>query len=129
MNPTLLSNPAPHTAFLQPEDGVFELPGKPPAWIWVCTCPDPDCDCRMAFVLATHDGRDALLERIAPVYAAWSRSGGHFRAEAADIDTLIGFEIDIDDAVVYDLHGDANAVLDLAAHPAIADVVARIRGP
>lgn len=117
------------TCFLEPDDGVFELPGLPAAWIWVCTCAEPECDCRTAVVLATHDGRDALLERVAPVYAAWSKPGGRYHHVATEIQTLIGFLIDIDDAVVYALQPGELVPLDLQAHPAIAELASRIRGP
>lgn len=110
---------------LSPDDGVFELPGADPVWLWVHTCPTPGCSCRSALVLATHDGRDQLLERGAAVRDAWN-AGRKYLEVAAAIDNLIVFCLDIDINEVLSLTG--NELLDLAAHPQIADIAMRIDG-
>lgn len=106
-------------------DGVFELPGAEPAWIWAHTCAIATCDCRSALVIATHVGRDFLLERGEAVLDALSA-----RKEApnrgAAIDDLIVFDMDIDSAKVDPPIGDE--LLAVAAHPRIADIATRIDG-
>jgi len=110
---------------LAPGDGVFELAGSPPAWIGVYTCPTPKCSCRSALVLATHDGREKLLERSATVRDSWN-SGSHYSTAAAALDDLIAFHIDIDSAEIFSLTDDTP--LDLQAYPRIADIAIRIDG-
>ena len=110
---------------LAAEDGVFELAGAAPAWIWVLTCPTPSCPCRTALVLATHDGREHLLERAAAVRDAWNAQTD-YSAAAAALDDLVVFHIDIDTAEVFSPRGDKP--LNLSAHPRIADIATRIDG-
>lgn len=110
---------------LAPDDGVFELAGAEPAWIWVHTCPKPRCSCRSALVLATHDGRELLLERGAAVRAAWNTRTNYSRVAAA-LDDLIVFHIDIDTVETSSPTDDEP--LDLGAHPRIANIAMRIDG-
>jgi len=110
---------------LAPDDGVFELAGTRPAWIWVHTCPTPACECRSALVLATHEGRERLLERGAAVRKAWNNRTGCSNA-AATLDDLIVFHIDIDTVEISTPLDDEP--LDLAAYPRIADIAMRIDG-
>ena len=110
---------------LTPDDGIFELSGMEPAWIWVHTCPTPDCPCRSALVLATHAGRDRLLERGAAIHAAWN-SGNDYSRQAAALDDLIVFYTDIDTAEVS--LPTESAALDMAAYPGIAEFATRIDG-
>ena len=110
---------------LAPDDGVFALAGAAPAWIWVHTCPAPACSCRTALVIATHDGREMLLERGAAVRDAWNNSTSYSRVAAA-LEDLIVFHIDIDTAEIF---SPIDAIpLDLGAHPRIADIAIRING-
>ena len=110
---------------LAPDDGVFELAGAEPAWIWVHTCPKPTCSCRSALVLATHDGRELLLERGAAVRDAWNTQTNYSRVAAA-LDDLIVFHIDIDTVEISSPIDDEP--LDSGAHPRIADIAMRIDG-
>lgn len=73
------------TARLSPDDGLFRLAGTDSSWIWVHTCPTPRCPCRSALVLATHDGRETLEARGAPVWQAWMAESGHYREVARTI--------------------------------------------
>lgn len=119
------SGPAATKVQLTPDDGIFELPGVEPAWVWVHTCPTPDCSCRDALILATHEGRDLLLERGSAIHDAWN-AGNDYSDEAAALDDLIVFYIDIDT-------GEASTptdyeALELAAHPHIASFATRIDG-
>lgn len=110
---------------LAADDEVFELPGAEPAWMWAHTCAIATCDCRSALIIATHVGRDFLLERGEAVLDALSA-----RKEApnpgAAIDDLIVFNMDIDSAEVDPSIGDE--LLAMAAHPRIADIATRIDG-
>ena len=110
---------------LAPDDGVFELAGAEPAWIWVHTCPKPTCSCRSALVLATHDGRELLLERGAAVRDAWNTQTNYSRVAAA-LDDLIVFHIDIDTVEISSPIDDEPC--NLGAHPRIADIAMRIDG-
>lgn len=112
-------------ARLAPDDGVFELPGDEPTWIWAHTCPTENCQCRVALVLTTQDGRDALLERGAAVREAWNTGGDYYKV-AESLSDLIAFRLEIDANLVLSLN-DASP-LDLAAHPRIADIAQRIDG-
>lgn len=116
--------PAVVNARLAPDDGVFELAGPRPAWIWAHTCPTPGCTCRTALILASDDGRAALLERGAAVRAAWE-ANGDYPGVAAAIDDLHVFSIDIDSVEV--LAPDAPQS-DCAERPRIADLAARLDG-
>lgn len=122
------------TAPLTIEDGLFELPARgpqaEPTWIWVRTCPARECTCRIALVLASTHGRDALVEPATRMYAA--RDAGTRAADLApelpDVDV---FEIDLDTVEAIapsssDL--DADERLDLAAHPRVRELVARLDG-
>lgn len=110
---------------LAADDGVFELAGSPPAWISVFTCPMLKCQCRTALVLATDDGPEKLRERGASVRDAWN-SGTDYHKAAEAIDDLTTFEIDFFTTEVYALAG--GDLLDVRAHPRIADVANRIDG-
>ena len=76
-------------------------------------------------MLATHEGRDLLLERGAAVREAWT-AGADFSKVAATLDDVIVFFMDIDTAEVSTLIDDEP--LNLAAHPRIADIATRIDG-
>lgn len=110
---------------LAPDDGVLELPATEPAWIWVHTCPMPKCECRSALVLATHEGREVLLERGAVVREAWNAGTGYAEV-AAKLTDLVVFHIDIDTAEAFIPDGDKP--LDLAEHPRIGAITERIDG-
>lgn len=107
------------------DEGVFELAGDEPTWIWVHTCPTENCQCRTVLVLATDDGRDALLERGAAVREAWNTGGDYYKT-AESLSNLIAFRLEIDANVVLSLDG--AIPLDLAEHPRIANVAQRIDG-
>jgi hypothetical protein len=106
-----------------PDNGVFELAGAPPVWMLAHTCRTPDCPCRIAKIMASHDGEQALLRYQDAFHEAMQ--GGHDFALDACAD-LILFDLDIDSACVFALRG--TAPLDLARHPAIAEVAKRIDG-
>jgi len=76
-------------------------------------------------VLATQDGRDALLERGASIREAWN-SGGDYCKVAESLSDLIAFRLEIDANLVLSLN-DAS-LLDLTVHPRIADIARRIDG-
>lgn len=106
-----------------PGNGVFELAGAPPVWILAHTCRTPDCPCRIAKIMASRDGEQALLRYQDAFHEAMQ--SGHDFVPDADAD-LVMFDLDIDSACVFDLRG--AAPLDLARHPAIAEVAERIDG-
>lgn len=109
------------------DDGLFRLAGSDASWIWVHTCPIPRCPCRSALVLATHEGRETLETRGAPVRQAWMAKEGHYREIARTCcDDLVVFDLDIDTAQV--LQPNANEPLDLEQHPEVAAIAARIDG-
>jgi hypothetical protein len=105
------------------EDGVFELAGAPPVWILAHTCSTPDCQCRIAKIMASHEGEQALLRHQDAYHEAMQE--GHDFVVDASADLLL-FELDIDSACVFDLRG--TEPLDLALHPSIAAVANRIDG-
>ncbi|MDP2824884.1 MAG: hypothetical protein Q8O52_19650, partial [Sulfuritalea sp.] len=76
-------------------------------------------------MLATHVGREFLLERGSVVLDALNGQGDGLTVAAA-IDDLIVFHIDIDTAEVVPPIGDE--LLAVAAHPRIADIAMRIDG-
>lgn len=117
--------PATEKIRLAPDDGVFELPAAESAWIWVHTCPMLKCACRSALVLATHEGREVLLERGAVIREAWSAGAGYAEV-AAKLTGLVVFRVDIDTAEAFMPNGDEP--LDLAEHPRIGAIVGRIEG-
>lgn len=117
--------PTGETIRLAPDDGVFELPAGASAWIWAHTCPTPKCPCRSALVLATHEGREVLLERGAVVHEAWNAGAGYAEV-AAKLNDLVVFRVDIDTAEAFLPKGDGP--LDLAEHPRIGAIVQRIDG-
>ena len=108
-----------------PEEAVFALGGDTPGHIWVRTCPFPTCDCRIALVLASDEGQEVLLERASSVRAV-RHEGGSYAEKAAALTDLVAFELDIDAIVPY--AANATTPLDLASHPKIAGVTARING-
>ncbi|CAE6865759.1 hypothetical protein R69746_08740 [Paraburkholderia aspalathi] len=114
------------TPGLSPNDGLFRLAGTDSSWIWVHTCPMPRCSCRSALVLATHEGRETLEARGAPVWQAWMAEDGHYREVARTCADLVVFDLDIDTAQVLQPHG--NEPLDLTQHPEVAAIVAHIDG-
>ena len=110
---------------LAADEGVFELAGSPPTWISVFTCPTPGCQCRSALVLGTDSGRETLLERAVSVRNAWN-SNSDYRQEAAQLDDLVAFFVDIDTADVSSLTSENP--ISLKEHPSIAAVAQRIDG-
>lgn len=106
-----------------PGNGVFELAGATPVWILAHTCRTPGCPCRIAKIMASHDGEQALLRYQDSFHEAMQ--GGNDFAQGAGAD-LIMFDLDIDSASVFALRG--TEALDLAQHPAIAEVAKRIDG-
>lgn len=114
------------TTRLSPDDGLFRLAGTDSSWIWVHTCPTPRCPCRSALVLATHDGRETLEARGAPVWQTWMAEGGHYREVARTCADLVVFGLDIDTAQALQPHSDER--LDLVQHPEVAAIVGHIDG-
>ena len=110
---------------LAADDRLFELAGTEPAWIWVSTCPTPNCECRDALVLASRDGRAALLERVVVAQEALKSSEG-LSVAAAECAGLIAFSLDIDSTEVFT--PDDKQPLSLTDHPRIADIASRIDG-
>jgi len=106
-------------------DRIFELAGPEPVWIWARTCDLVSCECRSVLVLATHAGREFLLERGAAALDALNRRRNGLAIPAA-IDGLIVFHVDIDTAEVDPPIGDE--LLAVPAHPRISDVAMRIDG-
>ena len=104
-------------------DGVFELAGTPPVWMLAHTCRTPDCPCRIAKIMASHEGEQALLRHQDAYHEAMQ--GGHDFVVDACADLLL-FDLDIDSACVFALRD--TEPLDLALHPAIAAVAKRIDG-
>lgn len=111
------------SSFAMPANGVFELAGAPPVWMLAHTCRTPGCACRMAKVMASHDGEQALLRYQDAFHEAMQ--GGHDFAPEAGANLLM-FELDIDSSCVFALRG--SEPLDMARHPAIAEVAERIDG-
>lgn len=107
------------------DDGLFELAGPEPMWIWAHTCPTPDCECRDALILATTDGREALLQRGAGVRAAWNSESSYKRV-ASQLTSVEAFILDLDAAEAFPPVGDEP--LSLADHPRVRAVVERIDG-
>lgn len=117
-------SPASETAV---EPGIFELTGSPGTWIWAFTCPTPGCDCRTA-ILATSDGREALVARGSPVRAAWLGGEGYAKATRG-LEGVHAFALDIDEGTAMPAWSDDPCeALDLDAHRAIRDVVQHIDG-
>jgi hypothetical protein len=110
---------------LADDEGVFQLSGYDAPWIWAHTCPTPKCSCRSALILATNDGRAALLERGAPVRTAW-QDGSGYADVAARLSDLDVFHIEIDSIEIFTPLGDEP--LDLAKHPRIRAIVERLDG-
>lgn len=108
-----------------PEEAVFALGGDTPGHIWVRTCPTLYCDCRDALVLAGFEGQEALLDRATPVRAA-SLAGSGVDDAAAEVKGLVAFRMDIDALFAYAPAG--SEPLDLAEHPDISAVSARMKG-
>lgn len=106
-----------------PDKGVFELAGAPPVWMVAHTCRTPGCPCRLAKIMASHDGEQALLEQQDAFHEAMQ--GGRDFAPDTSTDLLI-FDIDIDSACVFALRD--TAPLDVALHPGVAEVAKRIDG-
>src|SRR5450631_3246332 len=105
------------------DDGVFELAGAPPVWMLAHTCRTPDCPCRIAKIMASHEGEQALL-RYQDAYHEAMQNGHDFVVDASA--DLLLFDLDIDSACVFALRG--TEPLDLALHPSIAAVANRIDG-
>lgn len=106
-----------------PDNGVFELSGTPPVWILAHTCRTPGCSCRLAKIMASQEGEQALL-RHQDVYHEAMQGGHDFEPDGSA--ELLLFELDIDSASVFALRG--TEPLDLAQHPAIGEVAKRING-
>jgi SEC-C motif-containing protein len=116
------------TPLLDPQIGMFRLPGDEPSWIWAFTCRTQDCSCRDALVLATPGDRETLLTRGAAVGEAWSHGDGHIAAAAALSDVSV-FHLDLDSAEVALLQQDTRLTpKDLAVRPQLRRVVERIDG-
>lgn len=108
-----------------PNEGLFELAGRTPTWIWARTCPRSKCPCRSAFVLATRDGRDTLLERTASVRGSPNPAAEYAKA-ASGLDNVVAFDVNIDTGVVVSANG--NQSLDLAEHADVGAIVDRLDG-
>ena len=106
-----------------PENGIFKLAGTPPFWALVHTCTTPNCPCRIAKIVASDEGQEVLL-RYQDAYHDAMQTGNDFVIES--VAALASFDIDIDSACVFPQGG--TEPLDLALHPAIAAVAARIDG-
>lgn len=117
--PSSLAMPGPS----MPGNGIFELAGAPPVWMLAHTCRTPGCDCRIAKIMTSHEGEQALL-RHQDAYHEAMQAGQAFVVDASA--DLLLFELDIDSACVFGLRG--AEPLDLALHPAIAAVTKRIDG-
>ena len=113
------------TATLGLDEGLFELPGNEPLWIWVHTCPDRRCDCREALILATNEGRDALLTRGLPVRESW-QARTSYADVAAQLEEFTPFFLDIDAVKATDLEG--NPLNPLVMHPRITAAIDRMDG-
>lgn len=111
------------SSFAMPDNGVFKLAGTPPVWMLAHTCRTPDCPCRIAKIMASHEGEQALL-RHQDAYHEAMQGGRDFVVDASA--DLLLFDLDIDSAAVFALRG--TEPLDLALHPAIAAVAERIDG-
>jgi hypothetical protein len=110
---------------LRLDEGLFELSGDEPLWIWAHTCTDPNCDCRDAFIVASNEGRDALIRYGLPVVEAWQARTGHAEV-AARHDNLTSFFLNIDTVDVAVAEGSHLALGP--ANPRITEVVDRING-
>ena len=76
-------------------------------------------------MLVTHDGPEQLIERGASVRDAWN-AGDDYRQSAEAIGDLTTFQIDFFTAEIYPTSD--GPLLDVQAHPRIADVANRIDG-
>jgi hypothetical protein len=110
---------------LATEDGLFELTGAESIWIWAHTCPAPDCACRLALILATTDGREALAKRGRGVREAWNAGSG-YATVASTLKDVEVFRLDIDSLEAFPLTDEHP--LDLATHPRVRSVVERLDG-
>ena len=106
-------------------DGLLELVGAPPIWIWAHPCRLADCDCRLVLVLATPEGRTALIERAAGVHKAW-HGGADCAQVACRLTDLVVFQVHIESAEAF--LPDAQTPLDLANHPQVCAVLDRLDG-
>lgn len=122
---TTSSAPSVATVQLAPSEGIYELAGERPTWIWAHTCPDSKCDCRAVLILATTEGREALLERGATVHEAWL-AGTEYAQAAWRLHDLDHFFIDIDTAEAYWTNGERR--IDVGDHPRIGQILASMDG-
>ncbi|HNN95747.1 MAG TPA: hypothetical protein PKI03_25890, partial [Pseudomonadota bacterium] len=107
------------------QDGLLELVGAPPIWIWAHPCRLADCDCRLVLILATPEGRTALIERAAGVHKAW-HDGADCAQVASRLTDLVVFQVHIESAEAF--LPDAQTPLDLANHPQVCAVLDRLDG-
>jgi hypothetical protein len=122
---TTSSVPSATTGQFVPGEGIDELAGDRPAWIWAHTCRDSKCDCRAALILATTEGREALLDRGAAVHEAWL-AGTEYTQVAWRLHELDHFFIDIDTAEAYWTNGERR--IDVGDHPRIGKILPCIDG-
>jgi hypothetical protein len=105
--------------------GLLALRGGDDAWIWAHTCPEPECTCRTALILATREGRSALLEIGEPVHAAW-RDGSGYADVASKLRGVDAFGLGIDTVVPCKMTD--GEPLDLELHPRVRAIVERLDG-
>ena len=112
-------------AELTTQDGLIELAGATPLWIWAHPCRIVDCDCRLALILASTDGRAALLERGAEAHKAWHAGSDFTRVGSlsADLDVFL-LHIDSVDAFLVG----PQTPLDVTSHPQVRAVLERLDG-
>ncbi len=105
---------------------ILEIPTDPPTWLWAYTCRNRGCDCRDVVILATTDGREALLERVHRVYQLRGAEG-KFLDAAWQVRELDTFYFHLDTAQPY--WSNANQQdFDLTDHPRIGPLAARLDG-
>lgn len=112
-------------AELTSQHGLLELAGATPLWNWAHPCRIVDCDCRLALILATTDGRDALLERGADVHKAWHAGSDFTRVGSLSADLDV-FQLNIDSMDAF-LVG-SQTPLDVTSQPQARDALERLDG-
>ena len=110
---------------LSSDPPLLEIPTDPPTWAWAHTCRNPGCDCRDVLMLATADGRQALLERVHRVYQE-RRDGVSMLHAAWQIRELDTFYLHLDTAQPYWANAKQN--FDLTDHPRIGPIAAQLDG-
>jgi hypothetical protein len=117
-------SPSLNSVLITSDAGVFQLVDES-YWIWTLTCPMRDCPCRLALILASDQGREALLSRGACVFEAWKTNAAYTEL-AKKLTDLVVFYLDIDTTEVFSPHEDEP--LNLAQHPKIDAIVSRMDG-